>query len=418
MDNKNKTNENDGQPKMTREQRIKLKKLKKKSEQEALLKRLQQHEAEREIKMIEKNTKIVKKKMFQICEKEVERDYKDMMIESWNLFSKSMDMKDDIINQLMKSLDDLETQRRLSFQEHVSKTDIFLTEFYKELDYIKTKKDIDIEKLFKNRKYSSTTDLDHERQKEYMNFLLFLINKQTCEKIEIQKGIYYGDIEEENSKNQLDTIKKMNKMSDKIEQIYKEYQRIRKEYKMDTTETIKNCGNLYNKVRKDDKEVADKRLKILLLQIEIAENTKKLKESDKKSEIIIDLEKKNKLLRDAFKKKCNQIAEKKILDEKKLTKLVENNQNIIKHLETIKHKGEKVMKLHVICQKMAIKENVRPYNCHITRFNTLIEGKLRRFFRLIIGAEISIRILTARLIRLRNRNKQLKSQIKTYFKNV
>lgn len=343
---------------------------------------------------------------------------KEDMEEAWSTFDHAMDLKDFIINVLADNIDEAKTQEAMSWQDYSLKMDKLLGDFHQKMIKLKQEFDLDVklclDDVRENREFNNQTQ---EELEDYYKTILFMMEERFNEAMAIAQGEYLTKRDEE-SKRGIQCVEEMSGGLEKnLQTVIGNISDTLEEYKTATDtrrkelETLKVKDQFYNSmISQQNSRMAKLLDEMSTLQIQLSEkqvsktSLRDLKK-DKEETYAEYIEARRSLITDAS------------LDESQLLILTEESNDVIKYLEHILEKGEKLVRLGNLCTRLETQEEkVLPFGVSKEAIEEVKEQDcsiLNNFMRRLAHANLVKQKLESSLYELSRENSELQESLKT-----
>ncbi|XP_023704151.1 dynein regulatory complex subunit 2 isoform X2 [Cryptotermes secundus] len=275
-----------------------------------------------------------------------------------------MESKNHVIENLLKELDQSEEQYARNFQSHAETIDQLIVLHAKQLEelreaYVRDKKSLTLEALREEQRILSGAKYNEE----HLQTINFQMQEDMKSWISVWKENHTlkSDEVRNNMLSVTDWVQHDSKS--KLENLWKEFQDTLQEY-INSTEDKRNQ---YAELKAQDElssETISKQSKILTYFYELITRLKKQLASLKmlQKQKIDDLKAQHSYYGQYFFSLRNQLVYNKKFDEKQLSFLIVSSNEVIKELELLCEKGERILHLASVCRRMETeREKVLPF---------------------------------------------------------
>uniref|UniRef100_A0A1B6H2H7 Dynein regulatory complex protein 1/2 N-terminal domain-containing protein n=1 Tax=Cuerna arida TaxID=1464854 RepID=A0A1B6H2H7_9HEMI len=345
---------------------------------------------------------------------------KDEMEIAWNSFEHILDTKDFIICQLQDRMDEAKMQEAMSWQDFVIKVDNMILDYQKRMEIMDSQYKDHLTQLVDDAmEKTQVQEMNHANLEDYYKTVLYIMEEQFQEASTTAQGEYVTKRDEEAKKGQhltemmsavLElTVKKITKAIKQCLHEYKETTDIRRK----EVELLRAKDSYYLEViRRQDIRMAKLCEDMSSLQSQVNERYE--------SRLVLeDLKRDREETYGEYTQARASLSRASGLDAAQMLTLSSESNNIIKHLEKVVEKGEKILRLGVLCRNLETQEE------KVVPFGFSVDNKSEEFtddngyspfmffWRRYASANLIKRKLEPTLKTLREENEYLKYRLET-----
>lgn len=343
---------------------------------------------------------------------------KQEMEVAWHMFEHCLDVKEFVVAELMNRMDEARIQEAMTWQDFALKMDSIISDFEKRVSIANSEyQDQHLNLLAKARGNRLAEDVSQVQLEEYLKTVLYIMEQQFTESNTIAQGEYMTRREEEGKKGQHATELLSGALEKNLHSTVTELRQTLTDYRESTDSRRKKMEAsqlrdeyFMNMIKRQD-------IKMNKLYDELSNLQGQVSAKYETRMVLEDLKKDREETYTEYMEVRARLTREANQDEANLLTLTCESNRVIKDLERILEKGEKILRLAALCRRLETQEEkVLPFGIPVDIPDSNNEGNVSEpfalFWRRFANANLIKNKLEPTLDKLKEENEDLKEQLK------